>query len=649
MAESQGALFDERFLERHAGDIIRDPEIAIVELVANAWDAWATRVDIHWAERGNEQVFSISDNGKGMFKAQFERRWRTLDYNKLTEEGAAATPPVELKEFGSRQAYGRNGKGRHAAFRFGDPYVVRTWCDGHEVAYEVQRGVNVPFDLKLVGERDKVLGHGTEISAPSGAGVNMTAQQVREVIGTRFLADPNFQVIVDGAKVTFEDVPVGKIRELEVEVAGFGMAKLVVIDTQKADRTTRQHGIAWWVDNRLVGRPGWANFELDGRTNEAKRFQFIVRADFLAEAAATLPDWSGFDPRNPAWLATREAVFAKVREFLAGFTAERRGETKAAVRNSLSGAVAHLAPASRDRWNDFVDAVVDTCPSISAEEVEQVASVLAKLELAGSKYGLIQQLHAMTPDDLDELHGLLASWTVRTVKIALDEVQSRLKLIEELDQKLRDESLAEVGDLQPLFERSLWVFGPEFESLEFTSNRGMSEVIRTIFGKDVPGSKQRPDFAMLPDGSAGFYSRDSHDLGHDVAGVSHLVIAEIKKVDVIIGSREKDQPWRYVKELSRKGLVTEASTVTCYVLGSRVDSTETGERSEWNGRVRIIPMTYNVFIRRAEKRMLGLRDKLRDAPFLKDLGLDAEAYLEPPKGIQTNLDLVPAAESAKAL
>jgi hypothetical protein len=248
----------------------------------------------------------------------------------------------------------------------------------------------------------------------------------------------------------------------------------------------------------------------------------------------------------------------------------------------------------------------------------------------------------MKPGDLDELNTLLTNWTVRTAKIALDEVQGRLKLIEELDQKLRDETLSEVGDLQPLFERSLWVFGPEFESLEFTSNRGMSEVIRRIFGADVPGTLLRPDFVMLPDGSAGFYSRDAHDLGHDVAGVSRLVIAEIKKTGVVIGSKEKDQPWRYVKELIDKGLVTDSSTVTCYVLGSRVDPTEVGHRTEWNGRVTIIPMAYNVFIRRAEKRMLGLRDKLRDAPFLKDLGIDPDAYLEPPKPAQTSLDLVPA-------
>ena len=119
-----------------------------------------------------------------------------------------------------------------------------------------------------------------------------------------------------------------------------------------------------------------------------------------------------------------------------------------------------------------------------------------------------------------------------------------MKLIHELDQKLRDEKMDEVGDLQPLFERSLSVFGPEFESLEFTSNRGMTEVIRKIFGKVETGSRLRPDFVMLPDGSVGFYSRDSHDLGHEVNGVARLVVAEIKKPGVVIGSEQKSQAWK---------------------------------------------------------------------------------------------------------
>src|SRR5665811_951060 len=125
----------------------------------------------------------------------------------------------------------------------------------------------------------------------------------------------------------------------------------------------------------------------------------------------------------------------------------------------------------------------------------------------------------MPPGDLDQLNQLLADWTVRSAKIALDEIQTRLKLIHELDQKLRDDTMDEVADLQPLFERSLWVFGPEFESIEFTSNRGMTEVIRKIFGGKQVGSRNRPDFVMLRDGSVGLYSCDADDMGHEVNGV----------------------------------------------------------------------------------------------------------------------------------
>ncbi len=640
----ESILFDERFLERHAGAIITDPEVAIVELVANAWDAWATEVAIGWAEKGEESVFSIRDNGRGMTEAQFRRRWKTIDYNRLNDEGSTSMPPPELEQFQPREAYGRNGKGRHAAFRFGDPYLVRTWREGVEVTFEVRRATEQPFELNLLSTREGVAGHGTEIRTTKPAQTFMTSAEAREALGMRFLSDPNFSVIVDGKRVTFADVPQHQLRTLSFEVATLGTVVITVIDAQRADKTTRHHGIAWWVQNRLVGKSGWTGFDheriLDGRTAEAKRFSFIVRADFLAERNAVLPDWTGFLPGSPAWVATKEAVECRIREELSEHTAIRRAETKAQVRDRLGTSVAQLAPISRDRWDTFVDKVIDNCPSINADEVEQVAGILANLELASSKYGLLQQLHDLSPGELDAWNQILSDWTVRTAKLALDEIQSRLKLIAELDRKLRDQTLDEVADLQPLLERSLWVFGPEFESLEFTSNRGMTEVIRRFFKGAAKGSLLRPDFVMLEDGSVGFYSRDSHDLGHEVSGVSRLVIAEIKRVGVTIGSVEKEQPWRYVKELIDKGLLTESATVTAYVLGSKVDPTETGDDTRWDKRVLIRPMSYETFVRRAEKRLLGLRSKLKDAPFLTEAGLDADQFIEPAQSGQVELNLL---------
>jgi hypothetical protein len=57
---NQGVLFDDRFLDKYAGPIISDPAVAIVELVANAWDAYATQVDIVWPKRSKKVPFSIS-------------------------------------------------------------------------------------------------------------------------------------------------------------------------------------------------------------------------------------------------------------------------------------------------------------------------------------------------------------------------------------------------------------------------------------------------------------------------------------------------------------------------------------------------------------------------------------------------------------
>jgi hypothetical protein len=625
-------LFGDRFLDKHAGPIITDTAVALIELVANSWDAYASTVDITWPDANSGVLFEISDDGKGMTREMFEHRWSQLDYDRGAEEGPTVEPPADLTQASPRVPYGRNGRGRHGAFRFADPYRVTTWRDGTEVTFEVRRGTSRPFDIELVATRDDVEGHGTTIRGLAPAvGIVTSAEDAREILGSRFLADPNFKVSVDGTLVTFGDLPKFRLKEIDVSVAPYGTAHLTVVDADATDRATKQHGIAWWVNMRLVGTPSWSSFDqgkmLDGRTREAKRFQIIVRADFLADAVQA--DWTGFDPESKVWQKASEDVHAAIREFLAGFNEERRDKTKAEVRERLAGTVQRLSPIDHDRWSSFVDQVVDTCPTISAEEVKQVAGILANLEISQSKYGLINRLHEMGPGDFDQLNQLLIDWNVRTAKLALDEIQSRLKLIAELDSKLRDDRLDEVGDLQPLFDRSLWVFGPEFESLEFTSNKGMTEVIQKLLGSSRSGSRLRPDYVILPDGSMGFYSRDQYDADHEVNGVERLVVAEIKRVGVPIGSEQKNQAWKYVKELIEKGLITKATQTTCFVLGSRVEPAEASERKEWDDRVVIRPMSYEVFIKRASARMLGLRDKLKDAPFLKEQGVDTAAFVSP--------------------
>ncbi len=116
----QGTLFcDERFLESWAGSIITDPATAVVELVANCWDAYATEVHITWPDLKTKRQFQITDNGHGMTRDEFQHIWRTIAYNRVAQHGTTTNPPEGVTGQ-PRPVYGRNGKGRFATFCFVD-------------------------------------------------------------------------------------------------------------------------------------------------------------------------------------------------------------------------------------------------------------------------------------------------------------------------------------------------------------------------------------------------------------------------------------------------------------------------------------------------------------------------------------------------
>ena len=225
----------------------------------------------------------------------------------------------------------------------------------------------------------------------------------------------------------------------------------------------------------------------------------------------------------------------------------------------------------------------------------------------------------MDSENLDNWNNILDKWTLEYAKVVLDELEERLKLLSELKRRTLDEKTREVQDLQPLFDRGLWIFGPEYETIEFTSNEGMTTVIQKLFGsKTIKGSLNRPDFVITSDSTIRPYYYPKYDHFGSEIGVDRVVIVELKRPGIPISTEQKDQCWKYVKELYDKGLLRNYSIVTCFVLGSSIDPNESHERTEKNENVRIIPMDYNIFIERAKSRLHKLHDRVKNAPFLTD-------------------------------
>jgi hypothetical protein len=595
--------YDENFLIYHAGSIIHAPEVAIVELVANCWDAGADTVNVTWP-KSHDEVLAIEDNGTGMTREEFERRWLTLNYNRRLEQGDEVIFPEGTRKR-KRTAFGRNGIGRHAMFCFGREYHVETRKNGRLTHARVTRTTDkLPFSVQVIEDKGTRKSHGTKIWCHINR-VTMSEEEVRDLIGSRFVADPDFKIHVNGREVLLKDLE-HLCVSMTVAVDGYGDIVIRRYDAERAGRTSKQSGVAWWVNKRLVGEPSWdviGDSLLDARTATAKRYTYVVEVDMLAKHVK--PDWSGFYT-NPPVNVTRRAVHEFILDDLRALTKDLRRERKRALLEQNRNTIAKLPVVSQEQVATFAESLQLQCPTISEKELANAVQLFASMEKARTGYSLLEKMAGLNPADIDGLDSILDEWSVSDAKKVLSELRYRLELIKQLEKLLVERDHAdELHELQPLFAKGLWIFGPEFDSVDFMSNRTLATVVREFFGGgELSTPDRRPDFVILPERSIGVYSRDAYDERQQVSGYDRVVIIELKRGGSTISFEAKDQALQYVRQLRRSGKIGKEARIEAYVLGSSVEPLAEDPAQEANAH--IIPRTFAAVLRTAHARTFNL-------------------------------------------
>ena len=236
-------------------------------------------------------------------------------------------------------------------------------------------------------------------------------------------------------------------------------------------------------------------------------------------------------------------------------------------------------------------------------------------------YELLHKLAKFSREDHDSLYEILDEWSIHEAKTVLDEIKWRLNIIKELRLKMDDPCTDEVHELQPIFEKGLWIFGPEFEAIEYTSNESLSNVIRKIFKKEninVENPLSRPDFVVLPDDgrSVSLYSTPSFNEENETDDVGKLLIIELKKGGFKITSKEVHQTQWYIEQLIDGGYLSDKAQIQAFVLGSKVKAREM--KLGDNDNIKIIPKQYHIILDRAEKRLFNLDKKIREIKNISD-------------------------------
>ena len=613
----------EKAFKEHINSITSNSLNAIIEIIANSYDAGATKLDITWPLMNTLDKFQESrtaifkDNGSGLSKEDFQEIWNELSYNRIENQGKYVMLNVDGENI-NREVYGKNGKGRHAPFAFSNKYYVKTIKNNvlsyFEVLMNSEGFVIIPIENK---ETDK--DNGTEIIFEVPDDKNMEIIDIRETIAARFLKDDSFEITLNNDKINLTDINEDNIHKFDCK---YNDDKIEIIQIESINKSNyiKFQGISWKIGNRLIEDKSWNNL-IDGRKTFSRKFNYIIDATILKDYCNE--NMTSFI-NDPFVIDVKNSVEKCIKKSISSVLKEEQNRIKKQILNDQLPEVKMLSRLNQEELGQFISEVQENCPDMSYKYLKSTTEIFIKLRQTKTGYHLLQQLAKLSSEDYDELSEILKEWDIHSAKLVLDEIKWRLDLLNELRLKINDPATDELHELQPLFEKGLWIFGPEYESIEFTSNKTLTTVVEELFDKGIPNigkPRLRPDFVAVPY----IYASDSFDDEGEVEGIDKILIVELKKGGFNIGLDEMQQAQKYIQQLVDGNYITDEMTVKAYVLGSNVNVEK--QTMGRHNHITIFPKTYNSIISRAEKRLFNLDKKIRELKQI-DKGTDDEIINE---------------------
>jgi hypothetical protein len=609
-----GSLFEEDYLVRTLGTIAHDPYIALTELVANAWDAGASKVELSIPDKLGTNIW-ISDDGTGLTREQFQNRWMKLGYNRIKHQGDRVIFPKGCS--GNRLAYGRNGIGRHGLLCFNDEYTVITSTLGEQAKFTIStHDEKVPFIITEQAFQPSN-SHGTILQ------VNVlrnlpSLQKVRDVIGARFLHDPQFKVFINGVVLPLEEL-VGHIDTREIDVEGINF-QFHFIDTTKANRSTIYQGIAFWQSGRLVGEPSWslgANSVVDGRTRYAKQYTVVIETKGLGSYIKD--DWSGFI-ESPIITALYGKVTEYVVEMFGKVAQANIADTKRLVRQDFQEQISTLSVLGKYEVDEAIEVITIKHPTSRPEVLSVAIEAVINLEKTRNGKTLLQKIAKLTDEDIAGLDRLLSEWTIKDALCVLDEIDKRISVIEAIRKLSSDKEVDELRVLHPLITEARWLFGPEFDSPEFVSNKQLGTVVKEVFGKKIQSCnfinvKKRPDLVIMKDSSLSCTGTESINPDSNMLEMHQILIVELKRGGFKIGRDERNQAQGYVEDIIGCGSLLGNPFVFAYVVGETIEEKVANidikdKNDSIRGKLRLT--SFAQLVDTAEKRLFSLRTRLNE-------------------------------------
>lgn len=589
-------------LVKHLGlHMYSGPTPAIAELIANAWDADAQRVDIEiplgepWDEMKSKIV--VADDGIGMDFHDCENKFLIVGRNRRAESGDYTD--------GGRPVMGRKGIGKLGCFGIAKIIEVCSvregWVTHFRMNYDnILRGSNgqmvAPYEPDVLRDERTNSADGTTVTLKRiqlSRAIN--EERFRRSMARRFaiLKRNDFEVCINGTLL--------KPQELEYEfrfpetdmqtetVGGVGTVNWWVGFTSKPVQYEDARGISVMVRQRLAQTPFF--FNLRGGVHGQHGMQYMVgeaHADGLDEGdvdliatgrASVLWDNPKAQPLLD-WGQTK--VKSLLREWASRRSEKRIRELSRKI--EFSERIEKFPLRQRREIRKAIDKLA-SIEDIPQDRFEEVVEFLLKAYENESFMELIRQINAMDESAQDEIMRLFVEWDVLEAVHVAQIVRGRVEVIRKF-RGLVQLGAREKPDLHNFLKTHPWLINRSWDTLE--SERGLDRLLIEQFELDRSGEdagRRRIDFFCL--GGAALY-----------------VVVELKRPGSTVGTSELRQLADYVDFLRRHTSQTTEPDGAHSVYGQLIASELAPEATAERDRLRndnVYFVTWENLIDRAEK------------------------------------------------
>lgn len=514
------------------GDNYRSTEDALKELVDNAWDADATRVDVTLPEPNTAEPIVIADDGTGMVPGEVEDAYLAVASSRVSRKGDLTT--------GNRRVKGRKGVGKFAGLAAAGVMHVETRARGKATRFRVER--DALRQAKGYMEQIPIALEVSDTDGPSGTTVTLSdlnqnrsfpdPDKLRRKLVYEYGHDAAFAVYVNGERVGLSDIEgTGYEHAEEVEDAGPIHLVFQVATGKTLPRGTA--GIVIKIGGKVVGEPGFFGLEDDEDIPQKllQRLYGEVHADGIEDAVTA--DWGALSENSIPYQRVRALVRDRIGAALREEYKRDFSLMRARRQQEIDRRLAELPEHRREYASRALDRLLRKFYGEKPERVDPLVDVVLEAFERDEYWAVLRGVEEARHGDVEALAAALEEFGVADTAALVRQAFARRRVLDEIQELVFDGATTE-ATVHDVLEKNIWVFGPDYALV--SSNETTRTLVRRYLDREFNGNRanKRPDLLLARNG------RGRH------------VLIEFKRPGVPLDRKHEAQLVEYMDDLHRE-------------------------------------------------------------------------------------------------